>query len=306
MPNNSALLNASQLGIAGPLAEMIAEANRTEAAQMGLHQGHRQANEYFLQKMAERDTVILAHQAHGQAVPEAEMEVLDAAVERADFERRAAYAAASGHSKTVAVPAKERLREAEFYLATNAPHLRVVPAPTIKGKPRDALDSATEAIAAKKAERRAFRDRPAPPSVVLAAALADLDRYRLPVLPDVYADGQLGWDSSARGLDIFGHDKVELVHDARAFYLADPANYQTVRDHIERTVRDRYRSIKDTATEAEKRKRLAQLDGEILELQRVQVAAIRALRATGEQVPFPHGIDLRAVISVDGPKPRSR
>ncbi len=170
---------------------------------------------------------------------------------------------------------------------------------------RKTLEDSTATIAAKRAEKRSWRNRPAPYEVTLRARLDDLEKVCVPVNPIVGLDA-LSWDRSARGFDIPGHDRIELIYDPRAFYLADPANKKRVVEHIERTLREQYAGIKDTATDAERRSAIAKLDAEILELERLQVAAIRAIRAAGEWVPFPLKVDIRAVLSVDGPKPRPR
>ena len=96
-------------------------------------------------------------------------------------------------------------------------------------------------------------DRALPLEVVLGTALDNLEKLCPNVMPTVGGDGRLGWDSSARGLDNRGHEKVEVVHDARFFYLAMPDNKRAVQEHIERTLHQRYAGVKNTATETQKR-----------------------------------------------------
>ena len=306
MANDSAMHNAAKIDIADQLGELIADANRAESTSMGLHHGHQEAHQRFLAKKGAKDTVLISHRNHAQGVPAELLEQLDADIRRADFERKAAYDASSRHSKTIAIPAKECLREAEIYVTTHPQYLQRVAPPVIKAEPRKVLDESAEAIASRRREKRACIDLPPPMAEVLNSALHNLDRACLPVMPTVGDDGSLAWDAAARGIDIRGHDSIVHVFDPQAFWLAVPGVKATVAAHIEKEVRARYAGITDTATDAEKRKRIAVLDREILDLQRLQVAAIRAIRATGEWVPFPAGIDVRAVLNVEGPKPRSR
>lgn len=164
----------------------------------------------------------------------------------------------------------------------------------------DIIAACQEKIAKRRTEAKAVEKAPRGVEADTADLIGQLDAARAPALPPVNLRGKrpsIGWP--VEGVNaVPAHDRAELPHATYALPLAILASYDALVAHIKQQVDDFYRDQPLVLTESEKRKRLAEIEEEILDAERVEAAATFAAHAQGIELPFREDISVYAVLGI--------
>ncbi|HWA18759.1 MAG TPA: hypothetical protein VG757_07150 [Devosia sp.] len=234
-------------------------------------------------------------------------------------EQVAPYANATAAKKSLRDEAQLRTKEtneargvAEDYLSLAYDYLATTPEGDIKSLPvRRSADPDKDRAKAQSiarevdAEEQRITSLQPPQSETLATAHANLKAL---------AVGGDDWRVNLEGqvtppmltLEASGNVSVKSVPNTLAILLSDSAVFARVKAQVTEGVRQLYVGVKDTATVVEKQKRLAECRLKRLEAHRIEVAAVLELRRRGYRIGFRKGLDIRAVLNIDGPPFRRR
>lgn len=171
----------------------------------------------------------------------------------------------------------------------------------LKGPPLDEMADSQAKITKLKVEAAAVTKAPRGAAADEAELLATLDGLRAQALPRINLRGKkpsISWP--VEGITAAAaHDRAELPHATFALPLAVLANYDALAAHIEQQVAEFYAGQPLVLDEAQKAKRLAEIDDEILAAERVEAAAVWAARAQGIEVFFREDIsNIEAVLGI--------
>lgn len=133
-------------------------------------------------------------------------------------------------------------------------------------------------------------------------ALAGLDAYEKPLVEARIKNGRVThyFPVTEVGAEPRGPG-IPNAPDAIAIALA--INRPAIEEAVRESLKAQYRDIPLTLTAPEKKRKLAEIDADILDCQMVECAAIRAAREQGFDIEYRKGLDVRAVLGVEGPPP---
>lgn len=232
----------------------------------------------------------------------------DAKLARSMREREATTAAAAAAAK-IAGEARDIANRTILYtaqVAASGNALKVKRVKPFQGVPRDLLEVIREQTREERAAFERARNAPPPVAVFVEQALEQLDEIaRRDWVNPSYYGGKVSLDGAVMAIDAEPAQRGGVVTIPDFMPLAMALFGNEIRKLVlDRIKRDHAGDTTFRLPEGEKALRLAKHRAELLELQHKEASLIVAVAGQDAlELPFPQGMDPRAVLGVEGPPP---